>query len=374
MEKIENPFPVIAYHSPEYFCNRQSETEQLLEGIKNGRNTTVTALRRMGKTGLIQHVFQQLKGKKGIRCFYLDLYPTTSQADLVRLLAKSTLGKLDSNQIKLMRELANFFTHLRPVIQYDQMSGAPSVEFTLDANVQAEHSLEQVFAYLEKQPGQIVLAFDEFQQILEYSEKNTEALLRTFVQKAKNIRFIFAGSHNSMMQAMFRNQSRPFYQSTDMLNLVAIEHDVYRKFIIEKFAEGKRKISEAIADRILDWCRHHTYYVQLLCNRLYSKGIRQPDEWYVERLMVELLEENSSVYYNYRKLLTENQWLLMKAIAKENGARQVLGGEFIRKNELGSTSSVQTALAALIDKEMIFDEEGRFYVYDVLLARWLEQH
>jgi AAA+ ATPase superfamily predicted ATPase len=105
-----------------------------MEAIKNGRNTTLTALRRMGKTGLIQHVFEQLNKKKSIRSFYIDLYPTQSQADLIRSLAKHTLGKLDSNHIRLMRELANFFTHLRPVIQYDPLSGAPSVEFTLDTN------------------------------------------------------------------------------------------------------------------------------------------------------------------------------------------------------------------------------------------------
>jgi hypothetical protein len=50
-----------------------------------------------------------------------------------------------------------------------------------------------------------------------------------------------------------------------------------------------------------------------------------------------------------------------------------LGNEFIRKNNLGSTSSVQTALAALIEKEMVIDSEGRFFICDVFLSRWLER-
>ncbi|CAN5637835.1 ATP-binding protein [soil metagenome] len=372
MEKLDNPFPVVAYHGEEYFCDRETESGKILDALKNGRNITVTALRRMGKTGLIHHVFHQLKNKKGTRCFYIDLYPTNSQADLIKILARQTLGKLDSNPVKLMRELGNFFSHLRPVIQYDPMSGAPSVEFTIDANFQPEHTLDQLFSYLEKQPGQIIIAFDEFQQIIEYPEKNTEALLRSFIQKSKNQRYIFSGSHTSMLEAMFNHQNRPFYQSTDMMHLDSIDHDLYKKFIIEKFADGKRKITEVLADRILDWTRHHTYYVQLVCNRLYSKGIRLPDEWYLERVMAEMLEENAALYYNYRKLLTENQWLLLKAIAKENGARQILSLEFLRKHHLGSTSSMQTALAALIDKEMIFEAEGNYFVYDVLLSRWLE--
>lgn len=373
MDQNQNPFPVISYQGPENFCDREEETERLLEAIRNGRNTTLTALRRMGKTGLIQHVFEKLKSKKGIKTFYIDLYPTQSQADLLRYLAKYTLGKLDANHIKLMRELSNFFTHLRPVIQYDPVSGAPAIEFTLDANFQAEHSLDQIFSYMERSGQNIVIALDEFQQITEYKEKNTEALLRTFVQRSKNIRFIFSGSHSKILQAMFSDHGRPFYQSTDMMELGPIEHENYVEFIIKKFAESKRKLSIESADRILDFCRHHTYYVQLVCNRLFARGIKNPDEWYVERLFQEILQENKSVYFNYRKLLTSNQWNLLNGIAKEKGAKKVMSGEFIKRYNLGTPSSVQTALLALQEKEMVFEEEGRWYVYDVFLSRWLEE-
>ena len=369
---MNNPFPVVAYIGPEYFCDRKTETENILEAIRNGRNVTLTSLRRMGKTGLIHHVLEQLKSKKNTRCFYVDLYPTQSQADLIRTLARHTLGKLDSNHIKLMRELANFFTHLRPVIQYDPLTGAPAIEFTIDQHFHAEHSLEQIFSYLERSGQQIVIALDEFQQIAEYKDKNTEALLRTYVQRSKNVRFVFSGSHSSMLQSMFRDQNRPFYQSTDILYLGSIEHELYRDFICEKFAENKRKLSEENADRILDWCRHHTYYVQLVCNRIFSKGIKQPDDWFIENQFREILQENTPVYYNYRKLLTGNQWTLLQGIAREKGAKQVMGAEFIRKNELGTPSSVQTALLALQDKEMIFEEDDRWWVYDVFLSRWLE--
>lgn len=371
-EKPENPFPVITYQGPAYFCDRKEETERLLESIRNGRNTTLTALRRMGKTGLIQHVFELMKTKKGVRCFYIDLYPTQNQGDLIRSLARYTLGKLDSNPVKLMRDLANFFTHLRPVIQYDPVSGSPSVEFTLDPSYQPEHSLDQVFTYLERSGQQIVLALDEFQQIGEYREKNTEALLRTFVQRSKNIRFIFSGSHGGILEAMFRDQGRPFYQSTDMMRLGPIEHEAYTAFIIEQFSQARRKITPEQCDRILDWCRSHTYYVQVVCNRLFAKGIKQPDDWYIERLLQEILQENQFVYYNYRNLLTLNQWLLLQGIAKEKGAQKVMGSEFVKKYDLGTPSSVQTALQALQDKEMIFEDEGRWYVYDVFFSRWLE--
>ncbi|MBK7964414.1 MAG: hypothetical protein IPK10_03285 [Bacteroidetes bacterium] len=83
----------------------------------------------------------------------------------------------------------------------------------------------------------------------------------------------------------------------------------------------------------------------------FARGIKNPDEWYVERLFQEILQENKAVYYNYRKLLTTNQWNLLNGIAKEKGAKKVMSGEFIKLYDLGSASSIQTALLALQEKK-----------------------
>ena len=59
-----NPFVVGTYISKEYFCDRRVETESLEEHVRNGRNVVLFSERRMGKTGLIQHVFHDLRIKK----------------------------------------------------------------------------------------------------------------------------------------------------------------------------------------------------------------------------------------------------------------------------------------------------------------------
>lgn len=54
--KIANPFFTGGYMGPEYFCDRQNETDLLLKAISSKRNVTLISLRRMGKTGLLKHV------------------------------------------------------------------------------------------------------------------------------------------------------------------------------------------------------------------------------------------------------------------------------------------------------------------------------
>ena len=38
MKGLNNPFLVYGYDSPMYFCDREKETQDLLEALKNGRN------------------------------------------------------------------------------------------------------------------------------------------------------------------------------------------------------------------------------------------------------------------------------------------------------------------------------------------------
>lgn len=55
--KPQNPFLIAGYHSPEYFCDRETETKTIINALENNRNLTLIAPRRMGKTGLIKNVF-----------------------------------------------------------------------------------------------------------------------------------------------------------------------------------------------------------------------------------------------------------------------------------------------------------------------------
>ena len=63
MSKMYNPFILFGYAGPEYFCDRERETEELMSALRNGRNITLRSPRRIGKTGLIMHAFERIKQK-----------------------------------------------------------------------------------------------------------------------------------------------------------------------------------------------------------------------------------------------------------------------------------------------------------------------
>ena len=67
---LRNPFTTFGYESTEYFCDRESETHQLISQLINGNHVALISPRRMGKTGLIHHCFAQPKNKR--RLLYIS--------------------------------------------------------------------------------------------------------------------------------------------------------------------------------------------------------------------------------------------------------------------------------------------------------------
>ena len=85
MKKLSNPFLVYGYESPEYFCDREAETTQLISDLRNGWNITLFSPRRMGKTGLIKNAFYRLQYEaKDTVCVYVDIFGTNDLSDFVQ--------------------------------------------------------------------------------------------------------------------------------------------------------------------------------------------------------------------------------------------------------------------------------------------------
>ena len=184
MMKLNNPFIISnEYVSGEYFCDRKFETKVLTDNILNGRNTVLISIRRMGKSGLICHSFNNEAVSKNYITFFVDLYSTSSLSEMVSLMGKEILDSLKGKGEKLVETFLTTVRSLVAGVTIDPVSGQPTLNISIGGVQRPEQTLGEIFEYLEKSGKPCVVAIDEFQQISEYPEKNTIALLRTHVQK-----------------------------------------------------------------------------------------------------------------------------------------------------------------------------------------------
>ena len=73
MKQLNNPFVIGKYAGKDYFCDREKESDLLVHHIVNGRHVTIMSERRLGKTGLIEHVFTNCL-PNDYETFLIDIY------------------------------------------------------------------------------------------------------------------------------------------------------------------------------------------------------------------------------------------------------------------------------------------------------------
>ncbi len=373
-----NPFLVKGYVSPEYFCDREKETEALLRNIQNGVDTTLISPRKYGKTGLILHLFDAIQRKKlPYETLYVDVFATRSLSDFIKVVAEAVMKKFPE-KTHIGSKFITFIKGLRPVISYDSLTGVPQVQFNYQMAAEKEHTLSGLLEFINSQQIDIVLAIDEFQQIAEYPETNMEALLRTHIQQMHNTHFIFCGSKRSVMSEMFLNAKRPFFSSSRMMSLDKIDEEIYKQFIRSQFGKAGIDINPEALEYIMEWTQGYTFYTQTVCNAVYGMLPSRVTIEVVRTACADILEGLTDNYLQYRELVTPAQWNFLIAVAKEGEVEQLSSTRFLSAYNIGGATSAKRMAQSLSEKELLLpvvkSRKTAYKIYDVFFLRWIQEN
>lgn len=371
--KLENPFPEYGYFGAEYFCDREKETNELVEALRNGSNVTLMAPRRIGKTGLIHHVFERMKKDNGVQCFYIDIFSTKTFSQMVQFMANAIVGHLDTPSQSIKRKLNNLVASLRPTVSPDPITGMPTFSFNIVPE-NARTTLEQVFQYIKESERQCFIAIDEFQQVSRYAEIGADAFIRSIIQFIPNVHIIFSGSQQHLLADMFMSPGHPFFNSSQIMTIGVIDEDKYRDFANSFFARQKREISTETFSTLYHLVDGQTWYVQKILNRLYRTPKGALDQSDVLGAVGKIIGEQEINYQSNYNLLTENQALLLTAIAREGIVKAPTALDFVMRYRLPAPSSIKQAIKSLLEKEFLYqDPKLGYMVYDRFFGMWLKR-
>ena len=370
---MKNPFVTNGYAGAEYFCDRVQETEILRELLLNENNITLISPRRIGKTDLIWHVFDNPEIQKNYHCFVVDIYATKNLSDFVNMLGKALVDELRPKGRKAWEKFVNMVASLRSEISFD-MSGLPVWGVGLGSINNPTVTLDEIFNYLGKADKPCLVAIDEFQQITRYGDETIEATIRTYVQRCTNAHFIFSGSQRHMMNGMFTSPSRPFYQAVTIINLQPLALDVYTDFCVNKFEKAGKHLDKAVVALLYERFEAVTSYMHRVMNVLFSRTDTGAtcDVSMVDEAVEFIIKLSSDTYESLFYQMPEKQRSLFLAIAREGKAKEVTSGNFIKRNNLNSASSVSSALKGLLDKDFITEDKNVYSVYDQFFTLWLK--
>ena len=373
MKLLSNPFVIGKYVDKDYFCDREKESEMLVHHIVNGRHVAIMSERRLGKTGLIEHVFANSL-PDGYEPFLIDIYTCKNLREMVYLLASEVFKKIARKQSMLER-LMRMVRSLKTTISYEVVTGFPEISFGLGEIQQPEVTLDEILGYLESSDAVCIVAIDEFQKIAGFEEENVEALLRTKIQHLKKTQFIFAGSERHLLEGIFSNPARPFYNSVVFMQLLPIEVGVYVKFCQQLFLKYEKSVSPALVERLYECFQGITWYLQLSMNEAFTMAERGGcvDEEAYDQILNHLVDSKRFTFEDRYASLTEKQKTVLMAIASEFPNQVTLTSQnFITRYNLKTSSSVQTAVKGLVEKGILSDNHGVRRPTDLLFMLWLK--
>jgi len=369
---MDNPFVTKGYAGADYFCDRVQETKQLVELTTNGNNIALISPRRVGKTDLILHCFQQPEIRDKYYTFHIDIYATTSLREFVNVFGRAILDGLKPRGKVVWEGFLDVLRSLRSEITYD-VNNFPTWSLGLGDIEHPATTLDEIFEYLGKADKPCLVAIDEFQQIARYTDSpNIEASLRTYIQKCIKATFIFSGSKRHLMGEIFTSPSRPFYQSVLIMNLRPISVEKYTEFAQMQFERFGKSIDSAVVEDVYNRFEAVTSCIQRMLNVLFLKTLpgQRCTVDMVDGAARYILDMFNETYADLLDKMPEKQREVFVAIAHEGKATGITSKVFVKKHHLQTVSVVTAAIRGLLDKDFITQDKNTYMVYDPFFALW----
>lgn len=218
----------------------------------------------------------------------------------------------------------------------------------------------------------MVLFFDEFQHVGEVVKNDAiEAVIREVAQEPGNLVFLFSGSNRHLLQKLFDDKNKPFYKLCNKIHLQRISETDYCKHIF-KIAKltNKHQIDQGVVDVVFDCTERHTYYMNLLCDRIWRLSnvtvTITAQEWdkYAQEERSQVSAEIENLSANQRKLL-----IVLSRIGATNSPRS---DEFISLCKMPGYSVTQS-LKIQLQKDYVELSFGYYRVMDPLIRYVLSQ-
>ncbi len=367
---IMNPFRFGEVVTRNDFCPRPELVKQLTVWIEGSGKVAVLGERRTGKTSLIHEAVSRLKG---YHLIYAQLWAVRSVEDVANhLLRAISTARIEEGSLldKLMRAVAL----LRPRIEFDPLTGQPSVTVTPGAKI-TPTGLHNVFDFIQDlSPHQrIVVALDEFQDIRRLPEADAVlGELRSRIQRQRGVAYIFAGSIRHEMEAIFRTPASPFFKSMRTLEVGGIPREQFRSFLDSRFKSGRRSLSDDAYQEIFSISEDNPSDVQQFCSAIWDRsepGSKIGNSEVIGALTHVLATERKG-YEQQIQLLTAIQKRCLRALAKLGGQRPQ-AQEFLKECGVTVPATVKKSLTRLVDLAIIYGPDLDYKFFDPFFRQWV---
>lgn len=357
------------------FCDRESESRLLASNIKKNQHTVVIGPRRYGKTSLITRTLASLNYPSAC----VDLFCVVYETDVCQKVAKAIselIRGMASFSERTLQLLEQSFKHATIAFKAGQLDiRADFGKTTTSAIEQLGDLLTGLEAFAAKHKQRVVFFFDEFQDVLKVDETNKiQATIRSVAQHAKYVNFIFSGSSRMMLQKIFDDKKQPLYMLCSKIMLDRVPKNYLQTHITHAAKKHwKKEFDVKLIEVILDLTETHTFYVNLLCDKLWELEA-MPTLVDIHQGWDTALVENRGKMIADLEPLNTNRLKVLTTIALLGSVTEPNGKLFLDKVKL-PLASAQNAIEFLLNHDYLFQKDKVLRLVDPLLKKFIvEKH
>jgi uncharacterized protein len=376
-----NPFVYGEVVPTAAFVDRAVELERLVGDLADGQKVFLISPRRYGKSSLIRQALAAV-ARRGALTVEVTVSSFSSYVAFLEGYARALMAA-ETRWDRARSWLREAIGSARTEIRYspgESPLGSLTVSFpAVKTERDVARLAQDVFALpvrlAEARRRKVVVALDEFQAIGEFDGGSVEHAMRAAVQHQREVGYVFAGSEPSLMERML-GPRRPFYKAGPVMRLEKIPADEFAAAIDSRFSRSGFKPESGLGAAIVDLAGNLPYDVQRLAHETWdearSAGRRATLE-HLHQALRRLLTEQEPLFEAIWQRLTLAQRAVLRAVVIQGG-RAVLSADVRTRHRLGGTSTIQSALNALVRDDVISREGARYVVVDSLLREWVARH
>jgi hypothetical protein len=377
----QNPFVYGEVVPTAAFIDRTAELERLVGDLADGQKVFLISPRRYGKSSLIRQALAAA-ARRGALTVEVTVSSFSSYVAFLEGYSRALMAaetRWDRARTWLREAIGSARTEIR-YTPGESPLGSLTVSFP---SVKSERDVarlaQDVFALpgrlAEARRRKVVVALDEFQAIGEFNGGSVEHAMRAAVQQQRDVGYVFAGSEPSLMERML-GPRRPFYKAGPVMRLEKIPADEFAAAIDSRFGRSGLKPEPGLGAAIVDLAGNLPYDVQRLAHETWDEARsagRRATLDHLHQALRRLLTEQEPMYEAIWQRLTLAQRAVLRAVVVQGG-RAVLSADVRARHRLGGTSTIQSALNALVRDDVISREGARYVVVDSLLREWVARH
>lgn len=194
------------------------------------------------------------------------------------------------------------------------------------------------------------------------------------VQHSQNVTYIFSGSSRLMLQKIFEDKNQPLYMLCDKILLDRISASAFEKHL-QKAAQEKwsNMLSNKIVIAILELTESHSYYINMLCDKLWELK-HAPTITEIKSSWDEALIEHKGKIIADLESLNTNRIKVLSTVALLGKVNEPNSNIFLEKVKL-SLSSTQSVIKYLFDHDYLCKSDGGIKLTDPLMRKFfVEQY